>query len=363
MNPYSHIFGLNTRKEFKEQIDKELSNLVHPTLSRPEHVLSVFYLGDYLIKKVFGFRNFQLNTGACISFRDIWKYIAIFHDIGYGPQYQKESRFADYNPNVVSLGYYAEVYDSVDKNNKKWLKSFNKDELLFYYSYWQEYGLHECIENGYSDGYELYEHGILGGYLFSKRYHNKKPKSFKGSLDDWNDIVLITTIVMSQHNIWPISDTYLEKWDFGELYNGQNGKMLIRRDGFTGNHINFSHRMELLSFAICLIDSIDIVKRFYGKRRKNGYEYISSLGLLKKAIKLIDFEVERKENEASIIIKATQLKESPVSRIRKVYEKWVRGILNMGSFLDVKVREENGSIAITISNLPSKSKKATDQTA
>ena len=347
MNPLSHLSNFTSRKEYEDYIDSLADGLEHPKLSRPEHIVAVYLLGRWLIQRVFGFRIITLNTGTQLSFNYFWKYISLFHDIGYGPQYQKEANFNKYNSNLLRNNYLGHVYDANNKCNQTWLRSYNRDELEFYYAYWEFYGRQYCINHQLSDGYELYEHGILGGYLFSELFHNRKPSSFKGSIDDWNDLVLAVALIIAQHNIWPVEGNFLETPPFN-AYDGKEGRPLIDKAKFTKKHVNFSFHIDLLSFAICLIDSIDIVKKFYGERKEDGYEYIEDYDVLCSVLNVMDFKVKQSEKQTHIIINGCCVKNELAKHFKEdIYDKWISNLRGSESFLDIKTNESNGLITIT----------------
>ena len=348
MKVLSKLSKLKSREEYISEINNILGFDSGLTLSRPEHVLAVYYLGDNLLKKIFGYLLLETNQNCYFSFDNYWKYCAIFHDVGYSPEYQIEENRKVFNHAQMRNKYLGYVFDADKENNDRWLKSFSSEEIEAYYNYWYLCGNNYLTKRNIVDGYEIFEHGILGGYIFTNTFHNNKPHNFHESLELWNEIVLVVSLMIAQHNIWPIPEQF---WDVfaPEDYADKNGKPYISREKFSGKSVNFSCFIDILSYSICLIDSIDIVKKLYGKRDINGVEQIRDFNLLSELEKVIDFDVKISGNQTIVAVNSNDIKVClGAFRAFDVYENWINGIKGMQSFLDVDVEETNEKLYLKI---------------
>lgn len=342
------ISSFKNQQQYEKYVDSILCGLNHPHLSRIEHIIAVYLAGRNLIKKVFGFRQVELNTGNCVSFDYFWMFLSLFHDVGYDVKYQSASNLNIYNSNKVDLDYLASIFNANDKHNKRWTSKYSKEEILFYYDYWLYKGREYGIKEGWSDGYEIFEHGILGGHIFSTSFHNSVPGSFKLSLDDWNDFVLGVSFTIAIHNIWPITSEYFELPAIKPTVDNYEDTK-VHADSFKKGGIPFSYKTDLLAFAIYLIDTIDIVKKFYGERDKDGYERICDFELLNNVLKKLDYKVKKRKKDTVIIIKYGNAKTCFEKCERMdIFNDWIGAVESANKFLDLRTKNYKSQISIII---------------
>ena len=158
------------KSAFKDNI-QIMSNLI-PCGKRNEHSISVYYIGMYIYSK---FNNQLLvptkyNGKNLSSFDLIWKYLSMYHDIGYDHQ-----DIYKYNYNKIETEYSCEILDINEKQNDLWLKELKFNDLMAYYFL-------NCIEP--YDVKEPCEHGILGSYIFYKIYYKNPPLEYH-NLKSW----------------------------------------------------------------------------------------------------------------------------------------------------------------------------------
>lgn len=203
---------------------------------RLRHVLSVWLLGDDFIRAMPPrpgvFSIFLKNQPLSVSVDQIWLYASLFHDIGMWNQ----EKGADFLANQQSFAGFAFAPPSKVSN-----VVFSCADFFAYYRYIATFP--------YS---EKYEHGILGALLLL----NNPTLLFQASVRAIDQLTLgIIGQTIAVHNIWPTLSgvTPSQKYFSSSLCQ----KTLQKKSRSTG----------LLSFALCLFDTLDVYKRLYDSRR------------------------------------------------------------------------------------------------
>ena len=310
---------------FNEDIkDKILLNLSLCPIKRLEHSLFVYYIGKYIYSR---FKNdfiieVNYNGNVLLSFDLIWKYLAIYHDIGYDYQ-----NFELYNYNKIVQAYYCCVLDIDKQQNNLWLKELKYEDLMTYY-------LINCIDPHNIN--EPCEHGILGSYLFHEKFYKKPPEVYHNMLS-WNHLVLAVTLTMAQHNIWDVPEDKVKKNNI-DLESLNCSK---KSDGsfVLYHHEPFSYNNSFLPFYLCLIDSIEPIKLFYDK--ENTIDIQNAMNFLKA----INLEVQEIGNSHIIFFKIDITKLN-LNTYDSMISRWKDNILKCSSFLNVKVNTNDNEIKI-----------------
>lgn len=308
-------------------------------ISRPEHVCAVYCLGMNLLKKMY--RGYLIPVSnqyegiIYVTFVEIWTYMSLFHDIGYG--YQTYEPPDDYNPNIVRLIYLGQVVDLLEKMNNEWATAYNVDELVAYYYYIYQKRVNENILAGKIVNTEVHEHGILGGALASVIMRKNQPLIMQGKNSPWYYITLATALSIAQHNIWPVDKLDLREYDI--YFSATN----VDKNKFVEKNNKLDKKIDLLSFFLCLIDSIDITKRLTDIE---PYNY----SLINDVLKQYKIKVFKHPGHICIRIYARAIRTILNNNgLSAVFDKWIFGIRGMGSFLNIKyIEHKNDCLDIKI---------------
>lgn len=337
-NPFIQVYTLKSKDDFIQRI-KDLTYINSSemnTISRPEHVLAVYYLGNTIIKKVFGNLMIPTNDNRYISYVDIWKYTAILHDIGYSQNCQSIDNYAEYNANLLTTYFRGYTIDYRDRVNEHWAKAYTTEELIAYYYY------RDLVYSKESEQYtiqlpEIHEHGLLGAFLASKLLSNNVPAIYKTSDGFWGDLVLATTLSIAQHNIWRIDNKDLNNYKC--IFNLPN----VDKKKFMYKHNKLSTKLDILSFNICLIDTLEISKKLYIDNELKDY------ALFETVLKEYYVDVRPNKKTTSIIIYTDGIREAlHNSNDIVIYHNWVNSVKSMKEFMRLDVFELKDKIIIKI---------------
>lgn len=338
MNIFKEIINFKTKEDYINFLKREtqIRCAEMDNLSRPEHVSCVYLLGRTLFIKLYGNCLIPTPEGHNISFQDIWKYISIFHDIGYG--FQNSNLLDDtYNPNQLRLIYLGYVLDVDSKVNDRWAVAYNIDELLAYYNYLYEKRGNENL-SGKKNHFEVHEHGVLGGAIASKIMTDNVPKTMKTRFNTWFYIRLASILAIAQHNIWPVTHKDIKKYSV--YFNSSN----VDKTKFYKRHYHLDHHIDLLSFYICFIDSMEFVKRMYKPGKELSYRFI------KLFLNNFQIRVDLLNKCAKVRIYTRKLERICRNNHKLcIFKKWKAGIKKMPYFLNLNVKEhKNGVVDIFI---------------
>lgn len=295
--------------------DEKLVNASLCPVKRLEHSLSVYYIGKYIYSR---FKNdfmieVNYNGNVLVSFNLIWKYLALYHDIGYDHQ-----DCVSYNYNKIETAYNCCVLDVDKQQNNLWLKGLTYEDLMAYY-------LINCIDP--YDKNEPCEHGILGSYLFYDHFYNN-PLEIYRTLSSWKHLVLAVSLTMAQHNIWDVPEDKVKKNNIDlELLHcskKSDGSFILY------HHELFSYNNSFLPFYLCLIDSIEPVKLFYNNEHKIDIQNAMNF------LKVINLEVKEIGNSHMIFLKIDITKLDLII-YDSIISRWKENIINCSNFLNVTV--------------------------
>jgi hypothetical protein len=310
--------------------------------------------------------NDKLNN----NFEYFWYLCSLYHDIGYlyfksiddtsednaesiieDNERKEKNIFGDtsiFNYKVYNLITLISFNDSFLNNYFMFdcEKQLNKYRGMYELEVYKEYfnlRKNKWIKGNkeYREKNEEYDHGIVGGYcfyvnflenmkyeidnlIFYKRAERDNPNckiiiennyiSEKKGKPAWvpEQVIIATDISLTimSHNIW--------KSDFLELKKGE--------------YIKISTKKPLL-FLLCLVDTIEISKKF---NEKHDEKYKT------KILDSIDFRI----TEKGIIITY----EKNIYNSDKIYAKWVNNILNLNEWMEVNINKYDNKIYISWKN-------------
>lgn len=252
-------------KNILKKYDNKVIIPFHHTLDkydfRVKHVVFSFGLGFLMsgfcdlkqtIKEQYG-KNYDIDD----PFIYVWLTVCLYHDFGYfiGPQYV---RYETLNSFLVDYNIFRTLYCSS-----------RYSERLYFAYYDRKYREQAWTQNGYdlSCCEEVGDHGILGGYMLFKRLCASEekpvpPRSKKLNEQETFDLDRKEPIHYHQERIPMYQDICFRIMEHNIW---KEDKHLPLDDPFReidAEHFRNIDQEEPLLFLLCLVDTIEMTKRF-----------------------------------------------------------------------------------------------------
>lgn len=207
----------------------------------------------------------KLKKDKNMNFLYLWMITSLYHDWGYFSdnlknrdlEYRKTYKYYLFDNNYEDKRL-SVLNNFAEKNPDAFCYTY--EEILAYDKYARRFHDKRDIENrkkGYSKEIERIDHGILGGVATFNDLTKKALKNDLIVLPSVLNAIKYSCITIAQHNIYKSDSSEKDK---------EYGDMLKRL------HSNSSHIVDnttpLLLF-LCLIDTIECVKRFSKSENKN----------------------------------------------------------------------------------------------
>ena len=285
----------------------------------------MYLIGEQLVFELFNNKDLILSENESISVLEIWKYVSLFHDIGYGKEYQIKGDDS-YNPNVVSSIYFAEILDIKNTTNNQWCVSYSVNQLMAYYAYTYQY--YYNFEVSYAKN-EHHEHGILGGLLVSKLLRNNEPHNSKSS-NRWKSLILGVSLTIAQHNIWPFEENERCKLSDYKLIFDSYGVNYKEFGHFKAGQLN---DIDLLSFLLCLSDSIERLKNFYNDENVISCEYKDLVNDIAN-----NFSIDCHKQRNNFFIKLSFQKCKSNKEFKTFFKKYLNKLKGAKRFLNLRIK-------------------------
>lgn len=308
----------------KEGVDFDFLDLIKH--KKRSHSYSVFLIGlrifkeSYLLKPAFENRikeiENKIESQLKISFEYLWLMVCLYHDLGSSLEQNPCPAFK-FSKETLTINHTLVIPPS---------KAFNLD---VYKNNWRKYFNYRLSKS-------VLDHGVLGGLLFYTELKKKYKELRKDKPDDffrtdktigWSKKLLeqvhayVSWIIIS-HNMWFINEKDEKKKKDREEYQDNELNDLI-----ISNEQRLFFDQDPFLFLLCLLDSIDPIKKIVTKKHSED-----------KILDSIDIEI--KYNEIIISLSSTLGK-------RKL-KQYVKDIKDLENWLGVSVSESTDSQIITI---------------
>lgn len=293
------------------------------SVSRPSHVLNVYFLGKKLLSPFFNHNTLipvERSESNYVNFNFIWELIALFHDYGYC--FQNESNMRLYNPNKVYEIFNCEIIPYLRQDIEFYSKTYKPIDYSDYYGfvyqnrYNQKYCGYESNIGGSPN--EICDHGVLGaikmyetiinGDYFHKRKYN-------------DETLMIAFYTIAQHNIYKLSGKQIKSY-----------KGFTNPDHFKNGIYKIDGRSDYLSYLLCFIDSIEPIKKLY-----NSFKDDSDLRNSHEIEKLLKAFIIKTDGKGTIKIDYSLL-EKCCDKFN--LDSWLNGVIGMKDFMKIKIKNK-----------------------
>lgn len=297
--------------------------------SRARHSALTYLMGLVFLP----FYDFKRDLPADIRTSDcwskLWLLVALYHDIGYFSDRIK-------NPNFEYSSFKYQLFTNDYQEELAVLKSFPIDypsafaytyaEILSYDEYAKSYHAHEDVQFP-SKSKECIDHGILGGAITFNTLVGKMGKE-KGK----QDLVIskYCSLTIAQHNIFKSSNKQQDE-QYPEL---------LRPKLSSDSSYRICKETPLLLF-LCLVDTIEAVKKF-SKKENNG-EYLETLSTLKS--------IKAEINEGELILDLTELQKRTNEKnkdMKDAFKKYIKALRGIETWTDFHARQTNDPFMLKI---------------
>lgn len=313
------------------QTIREIVSIRNLPVSRPSHVLNVYLLGKKMFSRFFNHNTLipvERSESNYVNFNLIWELISLFHDYGYC--FQNDKNMEEYNPNKVYEKFNCEIIPYLQKDIDFYSKTYHPIDYSDYYGfvYQNRYNHKYC---GYKSNVkgnpdEICDHGVLGAIkmyetIINGEYFLKRKYS--------DETLMIAFYTIAQHNIYKLSTRQIKS------YNG-----FTNPNHFKNGIYKIDGRTDYLSYLLCLIDSIEPIKKLY-----NFFDSDLALKESHEIEKVLNAFVIKTDDKGTIIIDYSLLENCST---HFDFNSWLNGVLSMKDFLNIKVKNNQNRKEIKI---------------
>ena len=262
----------NTSRHFSRKAEIGLSKVYRYSQERARHIAISFLFGMVLsefcsfyasLPEVLNRENENAQMKAALSQR-MWLITSLSHDNGYAldalsdrnldftTKYKRFLLTDDYNdPQMSSIAQFSQNYPKVFAHDYEQIRAYN--DYIRKYKKW-------------APDHELNDHGILGGVdMFNHLTRNMQKLN---DHDRYQELTLIKAccLTVAQHNIFKSPEI-----DSDGFYSEFNLDHLLSTSNF-----RITRETPLLLF-LCLVDTIECMKRFSKGATKGSYLQVTTI--------------------------------------------------------------------------------------
>lgn len=312
-----------------------------------QHTVALYFLGLHL-QKLFDEKlwldlngrmpkwesnNFKYKFEYWYDFRYTWFLTCLYHDTASCIEQSNKGYFLperkktlDYHLGKYNIQY--TPYSHVPLRRAVMLVRFSEPLIKNYFDYRTDNG---CLDHGIIGGYYLfdrlyksfYEHT---SYVDWEKVKEKEQNNLSYRLEHLDHFAYIADAIIC-HNLW-----YAYKAKNIETYREYGLDPLILGEGSQGVQTKKLNINDYpLQFTLCLLDSIEPVKRFTEDNNISAYDVLCTIS------------IEEIENKKGIKIEWDSWLEQ-----QNKFDKWMRGIKELAKWMDVTVTQSEGENSVTI---------------